>query len=98
MSKVNYKPLNGIILIKEQKIEVKKKTTASGIIIENGNQAATRASKTLRGEIVAVPENVTQVKVGDIVDWQPFRNTPTEIDGETYQKVPFEELHGILND
>jgi co-chaperonin GroES (HSP10) len=97
MSKVNYTPLNGIILIKEQEIKAEKKTTASGIIIEDDKQAAARASKTLRGEVIAVPENITQVKPGDIVDWQPFRNTPTEIDGVTYQKVPFEELHGILN-
>lgn len=98
MSKVKYTPLNGIILIKEQEVKVEKKMTPSGIIIEDDSQAAARASKTLRGEVVAVPENITQVKAGDIVDWQPFRNTPTEIDGVTYQKVPFEELHGILND
>ena len=96
MKKVNYKPLNGHVLIKQDSMEVKEKVTQSGIVIETGGQASKNKKEILSGIVVAKADEVLGVEIGDRVDWQPFRNYPVEVEGEDYQKVPFEELHGIF--
>lgn len=97
MEKVNYTPLNNIVLIKQDEKVIKEEVTAAGIYVKSEQQVAKETKEVLRGTVVAVAASVENLlPVGSKVDWQPFRNYPVEIDGVTYQKVPFDEIHGII--
>ena len=83
--------MNGQIVIKQDPKQEEETVTASGIITTPGKGKETEM---LSGEVVAVHEKCETVKVGDRVQWQPFRNYPLTVEGEKYQVVPEVELHG----
>lgn len=92
-TKINFQPLNGKIVIKQDPPKTEETKTESGIIINTGKG---KEIEMLSGEVVAVHHECEKVKVGDRVQWQPYRNYPLEVDEETYQVVPEEELHGVF--
>lgn len=86
MIKMNYKPLNGRVLVKLDKQEEK---TAGGIILAVQSQNAS-----VYGVVEATAEDVTSVKVGDRVLLDKF--STKENVGENLAIVEEEEILATL--
>lgn len=97
MESVNFKPLNGKVLIKADEAEEK---TAGGIIIPD-----TAKEKPMRGSIVAISNpwynengvyiNPT-VNTGDSVLYPKYSGTEVVIEGEEYLLMKETDLFGII--
>lgn len=83
------KPLNGYVLIKQNK---KEETTASGILL-----AETTRTYQDQGTIHAVSkDNTNKLKVGDTVLFDKFATNEFKHEGETYLSIHQDSLIAIL--
>ena len=87
---MNFKPLGDRVLIKVEEV---KTQTASGIYIpDNAAQ-----EKPTQAEIVAIGNDVKDVKVGDNIVYTKFARTATvTLDNQDYLVMEVAEILGIL--
>ena len=87
---MNFTPLGDRVLVKVQEIETK---TASGIYIpDNASQ-----EKPTQAEVIAIGNDVKDVKVGDNIVYTKFARTATvTLDNQDYLVMEVAEILGIL--
>ena len=85
---MNFIPLGKRVLIERQE---DAKTTASGIIIPDS-----ASEKPFHGKVVAVSDEVTEVKVGDTVVFGKYNFSELTVDGKVYLVIETEHLLGIM--
>jgi len=86
---MNFQPLGERVLVK--RVEEDKKTISGIIIPENAKEKPSRA------EVVAVSEEITNVKVGDNVVFGKYAGTEITVDGTTFLVLEKKDILGILN-
>ena len=85
---MNFIPLGKRVLIERQE---ETKTTASGIIIPDS-----ASEKPFHGTVVAVSDEVKEVKVGDTVVFGKYNFSELTVDGKVYLVLETEHLLGIM--
>jgi len=85
---MNFQPLGKRVLVKRVEEEAK---TASGIIIPDNAK-----EKPLRGKIVAVSKEVSEIKDGDEVLFAKYGGTEVKIQGEEYLVLNTDDVLGII--
>jgi len=85
---MNFVPLGKRVLVERQE---ETKTTASGIIIPDS-----ATEKPFHGKVVAVSEEVKEVKVGDMVVFGKYNFSELTVDGTIYLVIETENLLGIM--
>ncbi|OQX59726.1 MAG: co-chaperone GroES [Helicobacteraceae bacterium 4484_230] len=85
---MNFKPLGDRVLA--ERVE-DATTTASGIIIPDNAK-----EKPSQGKIVAVSEDVENIKVGDTVVFGKYSGNELTLDGTEYLILEADEIFGII--
>jgi len=87
---MNFNPLGDRVLVKVQELQTK---TASGIYIpDNASQ-----EKPTQAEVIAIGNDVKDVKVGDNIVYTKFARTATvTLDNQDYLVMEVAEILGIL--
>ena len=87
---MNFNPLGDRVLVKVQELQTK---TASGIYIpDNASQ-----EKPTQAEVIAIGNDVKDVKVGDNIVYTKFARTATvTFDNQDYLVMEVAEILGIL--
>ena len=88
MSELQIKPLGTRVLVEQIEAETK---TASGIIIPDSAK-----EKPLQAKVLAVGENVNQVKVGETVIYGKFQGTELNLDGKDYLMLEQSEILAVI--
>lgn len=86
---MNFQPLGERVLVK--RVEEEKKTISGIIIPDNAKEKPSRA------EVVAVSEEITNVKIGDNVVFGKYAGTEITVDGTTFLVLEKKDIFGILN-
>jgi len=84
MSEVKIKPLGMRVLVKPVEAEAK---TASGIIIPDSAQ-----EKQLQAKVIAVSDEVKEVKLNDTVLYAKFTGTEINSDGKDYLMLEISDI------
>jgi len=85
---MNFKPLGDRILVKTVE---EANTTASGIIIPDNAK-----EKPNRAEVVAISNEVEDVKVGDTVVYGKYSGTELTLDGTQYIVLEISDVLGVI--
>ncbi|TQR34659.1 co-chaperone GroES [Campylobacter sp. MIT 99-7217] len=85
---MNFQPLGKRVLVK--RVE-ETNTTASGIIIPDNAK-----EKPLRGEIVAVSKELSEVQNGDKVLFAKYGGTEVKLGDEEYLVLSIDDILGIV--
>lgn len=85
---MNFQPLGKRVLVKRVEEEAK---TASGIIIPDNAK-----EKPLRGKIIAVSKEVSDIKDGDEVLFAKYGGTEVKIGAEEYLVLSIDDVLGII--
>ncbi|NDJ26944.1 co-chaperone GroES [Campylobacter sp. MIT 12-8780] len=85
---MNFQPLGKRVLVK--RVE-ETNTTASGIIIPDNAK-----EKPLMGEIIAVSQELSDVKVGDKVLFAKYGGTEVKLGTEEYLVLNIDDVLGIV--
>lgn len=85
---MNFQPLGKRVLVKRVEEEAK---TASGIIIPDNAK-----EKPLRGKIVAVSKELSEIKDGDEVLFAKYGGTEVKIGAEEYLVLNIDDVLGII--
>jgi chaperonin GroES len=87
MSKVNIRPLNMRVVVKQDAAEEK---TASGLYIPDSAK-----EKPQTGTVVAI-SNITSLAVGEKVIYGKFTGTEVELDGENYLILKESDIFAVI--
>lgn len=87
MSKVNIRPLNMRVVVKQDAAEEK---TASGLYIPDSAK-----EKPQTGIVVAI-SNITSLAVGEKVIYGKFTGTEVELDGENYLILKESDIFAVI--
>lgn len=85
---VNIQPLADYVVAQQEVAETK---TASGLYIPGGAQEKPKVAK-----VLAVGQDVRNVKVGDRIIYGGYSNTDVKMDGETYMLVKEENIFATV--
>jgi len=85
---MNFQPLGKRVLVK---CVEEATTTMSGIIIPDNAK-----EKPSHGEVIAVSDEVTELKAGNSVLFGKFAGNEVSLKGETYIVLDVEDIYGIL--
>ncbi len=85
---MNFKPLGDRILVKTVE---EANTTASGIIIPDNAK-----EKPNRAEVIAVSNEVEDVKVGDTIVYGKYSGTELVLDGTEYIVLEISDVLGVI--
>ncbi len=89
MSKINFQPLNKLVLVEPKEVVNK---TAGGIIIPDNAEK----QKPTTATVLAVGEKVSTVKVGDNVVFTAYSGNEIELDGNKYTVLEQKEILGVI--
>lgn len=81
---MNIKPIGARVLVEQVEAE---KQTVSGIIIPDAAQ-----EKPLQAKVVAVGQEVKEVKTGDIVLYGKYKGTELEYEGKKFIMLDLEDV------
>lgn len=87
-----FKPLNNNIIIKKISEEVKNK---SGIILVSNSEDRERNDI---GEVIAVSDNVNELKIGQKVIYSKYAGSTLKQDGEDYLIIDFDDILALVED
>lgn len=85
---MNFQPLGKRVLVKRVEEEAK---TATGIIIPDNAK-----EKPLRGKIVAVSKELSEIKDGDEVLFAKYGGTEVKFNGEEFLVLNIDDVLGII--
>lgn len=85
---MNFKPLGERVLVKRTEVENK---TASGIYIPDNAKEKPQTAK-----VVAIGNKVEDVKVGDTIVFEQYRETEFKLEGEEYLILNIENVIGVM--
>jgi chaperonin GroES len=85
---MNFKPLGERVLVERVEEETK---TASGIIIPDNAK-----EKPSRGKVVAISNDVNNVKVDDIVVFAKYSGTELKLEAKEYLVIDVKEILGVI--
>jgi chaperonin GroES len=85
---MNFKPLGKRVLVLRTEVEEK---TASGIILVDSAK-----EKPNTAIVKAVGSEVSELKEGDTVVFEPFRGTELSLEGEDYLVLDIENIIGVM--
>ncbi len=86
---MNFKPLGDRLLVKSVE---ESNTTASGIIIPDNAK-----EKPNQAEVVAVGNDVEDVKVGDTVVFGKYSGTELSLEGTAYIVLDLSDVLGVIS-
>jgi len=85
---MNFKPLGDRLLV--ERIE-EVNTTASGIIIPDNAK-----EKPSQGKVLAIGNDVEEVKEGDVVVFGKYSGTELTLDGNEYLVMELSDILGVI--
>lgn len=85
---MNFQPLGERVLVKAV---TEEKKTASGIIIPDNAK-----EKPNKAEVVAVSDEITNIKIGDTVVFGKYAGTELSVDGIGYIVLEKKDILGII--
>jgi len=88
MSELKIKPLGTRVLVEPTKAETK---TASGLIIPDSAK-----EKPLQAKVLAIGNDVDQIKLGDTVIYGKFIGTELNFDGKNYLMLEQSEILAVI--
>jgi chaperonin GroES len=86
---MRFRPIGERVLVKRKE----EKRTKGGIIIPD-----TRKEKPLEGTVMAIGEEITNIKPGDTVLFGKYSGSDIVVDGEDYILLLIEDVSGVLED
>lgn len=85
---MNFQPLGNRVLLERQEEATK---TASGIIIPDNAK-----EKPSQGSVVAISDEVENIKVGDSVVFGKYSGTELTLEAKTYLVIEIDDILGII--
>lgn len=85
---MNFQPLGNRVLVERQEEATK---TASGIIIPDNAK-----EKPSQGSVVAISDEVENIKVGDSVVFGKYSGTELTLEAKTYLVIETDDILGII--